>query len=248
MNMVPKESHDCDFSRVRPYVLDGQSAYLRQTLIFSGFNAPELNNIYNNHFKNIQGRIKVTQPYNGTLHETVVQVPQLFHRFDAPNAVEEPDARFQFFIKKILPSLSQSALLQSQTLIFIPSYFDFVRLRNHFKHHEYSFAKLSEYSPNAEISRSRGEFFHGKVSFLLVTERFHYFRRYRIRGAKNIVFYGLPANAQFYSELINQMEDTQESAVMALFSKYDRPRLERIIGTKRVDKMVKGVKDSYMFS
>jgi U3 small nucleolar RNA-associated protein 25 len=172
----------------------------------------------------------------------------VFQRFDAPSATEEPEARFNIFIEKVMPSLEQSALLHSHTIIFIPSYFDFVRLRNYFKERESSFTKLSEYSSNSDISRARGAFFHGKVAFMLMTERFHFFRRYKIRGVKHMVFYGLPIYAHFYSEILNQIEDPQESTVLALFSKYDRMRLERIVGTKNVGAMLNGERDSFMFS
>jgi hypothetical protein len=42
----------------------------------------------------------------------------------------------------------------------------------------FSFTSISEYSPTPEVSRARGAFFAGKKSFLLITERFHFFRRY----------------------------------------------------------------------
>lgn len=98
--------------------------------------------------------------------------------------------------------LLKSAVSSSQTLIFVPSYFDFVRLKRYLKKlDDFSFASISEsvslsplsherqltetllsffpcrYSPTPDVSRARGAFFAGRVSFLLVTERFHFFRR-----------------------------------------------------------------------
>jgi len=63
-------------------------------------------------------------------------------------------------------------------MIFVPSYFDFVRVRKHLKALELSFAVLSEYSSNQDISRARQSFFAGDKAFLVMTERFHFFRRY----------------------------------------------------------------------
>jgi U3 small nucleolar RNA-associated protein 25 len=104
------------------------------------------------------------------------------------------ETRFTFFRDSVLPRLQQST--QSRTMVFVPSYFDYVRVRNLYrkkcKDFELTFCVLSEYSSNREVTQSRSGFFHGEVNFMLMTERFHFFRRYRIRGVHNIVFYGLP--------------------------------------------------------
>lgn len=77
----------------------------------------------------------------------------------------------------------KSAVSSSETLIFVPSYFDFVRVKRYLTKNlsslgsDFSFAAISEYSDTPEISRARGAFYQGKKKFLLVTERFHFFRR-----------------------------------------------------------------------
>ena len=147
-----------------------------------------------------------------------------------------------------MSNVKQSALLQSHTLIFIPNYFDFTRVRSFFKEEMIPFAKLSEYTSNPDISRARGDFFHGRVGFLLMTERFHFYKRYQIRGIKNIIFYGSPMHDHFYSELVNFIEDPMDATIMTIYSRYDKMALERIVGTKNVERMLKGEKDSYLYS
>lgn len=62
--------------------------------------------------------------------------------------------------------------------------------------------------------------------------------RYKIRGIRNIIFYGLPDHSQFYSELLSFpfLDDGVEASDVtckALYCKYDWMRLERIAGTER---------------
>ena len=117
------------------------------------------------------------------------------------------------------------------------------------------------YSSNPEISRARTEFFRGKKALLIVTERFHFYRRYKIRGAQTFVFYALPDHAQFYAEFLetpflpsrtsrkksnNDGEDDEEEedvdpndiACRVLFSRFDFLKLERIVGTVNARLMV----------
>lgn len=65
----------------------------------------------------------------------------------------------------------------------------------------------SEYADDADVARARSEFFTGHAPLLLLTERFHYFRRLRIRGIRHVLFYGPPANAHFYAEMLNLLEE-----------------------------------------
>ncbi|OPL20210.1 hypothetical protein AM593_07802, partial [Mytilus galloprovincialis] len=53
------------------------------------------------------------------------------------------DDRFNFFLQKILPTHKDPVL--AQTLIYVPSYFDFVRLRNYFVREDLSFVYISEF-------------------------------------------------------------------------------------------------------
>lgn len=56
------------------------------------------------------------------------QVQQLFERLPAAVASEAANSRMEFFKKKVWPSLKESNT--PGQLIFVSSYFDFVRLRN----------------------------------------------------------------------------------------------------------------------
>ncbi|KAK9762664.1 rRNA-binding ribosome biosynthesis protein utp25, variant 2 [Basidiobolus ranarum] len=255
LNLIPKDSHGCDFSRVKGWYLDGRSKYLRQTLSFSSFLTPEINAMFNKNCKNIHGKLKIKKSYEGSIHDVLPQVQQVFTRIPCKNAVEAADVRFRHFIDKVLPTLRKSAISQEHTLIFIPSYFDFVRVRNYFTDHNYSFAQLCEYTSNADISRSRSNFFHGRDSFMLYTERFHFFRRYNIRGIKHVVFYGLPDYPQFYSEILNCLtlpshdnSPFNDWTCTSVFTRYDMLKLERIVGTKRAQRMISGDKEVFMFA
>lgn len=65
----------------------------------------------------------------------------------------------------------------SHTLIYIPSYFDYVRLRNYMKKEELDFASICEYSSRSEVSQARHFFQRGNKQFVLFTERFHFYKR-----------------------------------------------------------------------
>ncbi|KAI9003180.1 hypothetical protein BC832DRAFT_560139 [Gaertneriomyces semiglobifer] len=248
LNLIPKDPHGCDFSRVRSYYLDGKAKYVRQTIILSKFLSPQINALFNKWCKNGAGKVRIGKFHGGTISDVLVQVPQTFYRVPSSTPTDADDVRFQFFVDKILPSLRQSIVQQKHTMIFVPSYFDFVRLRNWLNEHNWEFAALSEYTPTNEIARVRGQFFRGSRSYLLYTERMHFFRRYRIKGVKHVVFYGLPDNAEYYPELLNMVEQSADGKCTVLFNHFDRLKLERIVGSKRVQHMVKGEKEAWIFT
>ena len=100
------------------------------------------------------------------------------------------------------------------------------------------------YSTNQDISRARQAFFKGEKSFLLVSERFHFYKRYKIRGSRNIIFFGPPDHPQYFTEFLSFpfLDDGVEAADVTcrvLFSKYDRMKLERIVGTEGAISLIK---------
>ncbi|TIC46377.1 WD40 repeat-like protein [Wallemia mellicola] len=167
LNNIPKEGHGCDFARVKPWYLDNKARYLRQSVLMAGYETPEMRNLFNKHCNNVDGKIRTETRFNGVLGDVAEGVKSSFYRFDADNLLDEPDARFAYFKEKTLPSLKKSAVSSSSTIIFVSSYFDFVRLRNYLKASDVKFAGLSEYSTNKEISRVRTAFFKNEVNFLL---------------------------------------------------------------------------------
>jgi len=69
---------------------------------------------------------------------------QVFHRFDAQSVAQSIDDRFDFFVKKIVPQYKDAVM--NHVLIYIPSYFDYVRLRNYFRREGLNFVQICEYS------------------------------------------------------------------------------------------------------
>ncbi|CAG8660768.1 9272_t:CDS:2, partial [Funneliformis caledonium] len=259
MNLIPQKSHDCDFSRVKEWYLDGRAKYLRQTIVFADYLTPEINALFNKQMNNVDGKIKIKHHHKGTILDVnATNIRQTFTRIECNLLSEVDDLRFKYFTEKVLPKIRKMNL--SHVMIFIPSYFDFVRLRNYFEDNSFSFTSINEYASVSDVTRARTYFLNGKKNYLLYTERFHFFRRNHIKGIHHIIFYALPDHAHFYSELLNfiqlspsnktsAIENSNEMiSISVLFSKFDQLRLERVVGTSKFCKMLQGEKKVYTFS
>jgi U3 small nucleolar RNA-associated protein 25 len=260
MNLQPKDAHDCDFSRVRSWYLEDWAKFFRQNIILSAFNTPELAELFRLYCQNWSGKVRLQLEYPGVLQQLGLKAKQTFSRFNAHSPGNDPDARFDYFTSAIVPSLIKRAKDATGTLIFIPSYLDFVRVRNYFANSQemisLSFGAISEYADVPEASRARSHFLNGRHRVLLYTERAHHFRRYQLRGAQRVIFYGLPDNPIFYKEIaggyLSKSEEDMRlepgrGTIRVMFSKYDVMKLERIVGSKRVGKMIQDRGDTFDF-
>ncbi|KAL1874893.1 rRNA-binding ribosome biosynthesis protein utp25 [Diaporthe australafricana] len=260
LNLQPKDDHGFDVSRVRNWYFDDQARHFRQTLVFSQFNTPELSKLFRLHCRNWAGKARVEPEHAGVIGELGVKAKQTFSRIDPPSVEGEPEARFSYFTKAIVPTLVKRAKDATGTLIFIPSYLDFVRVRNYFATNSavesLTFGAISEYATVPEASRARSHFFAGRHKVMLYTERAHHFRRYVLKGVRRVVMYGLPDNPLFYKEIAGanlaraeqDMEiEPGQGSVRVLFSKYDVLKLERVAGSQRVGKMIRERGDTFDF-
>lgn len=69
---------------------------------------------------------------------------QVFQKFKSDSATNALDDRFRVFTEKIIPQYKDPAM--TGVLIYIPSYFDYVRIRNYLKQSDYNFVQICEYS------------------------------------------------------------------------------------------------------
>ncbi|XP_034714506.1 digestive organ expansion factor [Etheostoma cragini] len=250
MNLQPLDSHGVDFSRVRMWNLNNWARHYRQTLVFSSIQDPQINNILTKHCANYRGQIATkNMPKTGSICQVLVQLPHVFQMFSS-DSFQDHDARFQFFVDKVLPQYRDS--IMSHTLIYIPSYFDYIRLRNYMKKEEINFASICEYSSRSEVSRARHFFQKGDKQFLLFTERFHFYKRYTIKGIQNLIFYGLPSFPHFYSEVCNMLAaggrgEEASWTCTAVFSRYDAHKLAAITGAQRAGQMLHSNKTVHLF-
>jgi len=248
LHLQPREQHGTDLSRVRLWALNDLSAHYRQNLIFSAVPLPEAAALFTRRGTNFAGKVRVENAVSLTsasVHRVIVQLPQTFHRFQSTLAKNVSEDRFQFFIKKILPQYLES--MMTNTLIFVPSYYDYVRLREHFHKHDINFGQACEYTPDGKLAQVRERFFLAKKRMLLYTERLHFYRRLNIKGIQHIIFYQLPTYPHFYSELSNLLQESYQNkkyrgdssqTCTILFSAYDAHRLSGVVGSERASQML----------
>ncbi|BBG92814.1 hypothetical protein Prudu_000653, partial [Prunus dulcis] len=167
---------------------------------------------------------KLVHEHKGVLPKVVLQVRQIYQRFDADSIEHFDDARFEYFTTKVFPKIKDS--IEGGIMIFISSYLEYVRVRNFLKSQKQS-----------DISRARVQFFEGKRKIMLYTERSHFYHRYKIRGIQNLIIYSLPERKEFYPEVVNML-DAHDMACTVLFSHFDLLRLERIVGMAPAKRMV----------
>lgn len=258
INKIPKESHGADFSRIRMWAINDRLSLLRQTLVFSEFTTPVVNSILSKS-QNVAGKTRYKPEITTQtciMNSIGIKIKQIFQRFESPDPVSNYEARFKFLINSVLPSISKQTLYEDGLLIYIPSYFDYVRIKSHMKQNtKLNFGSIDEYSSQSRVTKTRHNFQTGKIKVMLYTERLHHFRRFEIAGVKTVLIYEPPSNPLFYKELLRfvaksvfkEEADIDLSFVKTLYSKWDAVALERIVGNERAPILCNSVNETYEF-
>lgn len=258
LNKIPKEFHDADFSRIRMWSINDQATLLRQTLVFCEYLTPIINHLFTKSL-NLSGKVKfkpVIAQDTCIMNSIGLRIKQIFQRFESPSPSQDPDSRFKFFINTILPSLMKSTSYEDGIMIFVPSYFDYLRIKSYLKTStKFNFGSIDEYTSQSKLTKTRHEFIQSKIKTLLYTERLHYFRRFELAGVKTLIMYGIPSNPIFYKELVQfigksvykQECDLDLALVKIIYSKWDAVSLERIVGNERAPVLCNSVNELYEF-
>lgn len=249
LNCQPKQQRDTDFNRVRSYHLDGIARSVRQTVLLASQPAPELKALFERQCANAFGRVESLPTYEGAIATVPAGGRQLLVRFDVADPLGAADARMAAFRERLLPSITRSlsAGTEGQTILFVPSYLDYVRVRNLLRQEDVPFGELCEYTPPKQASRNRTMLHQGRLGLLLLTERAHFFHRHRLSGARHLAFFAPPLHTHFYVELMQMMHAPASVTCVCLFSRLDILPLSRLVGSARAGTMVTGSETSYLF-
>ncbi|OAF70770.1 hypothetical protein A3Q56_01468 [Intoshia linei] len=251
-NLMPKNLNNCDFSRVKNIFLDNGSKSIRQLIMISNIEFAELNSIFRSCSTNMFGNFKVVVKSSNNvdvpLNRINLDANMIFIKFGVENVKSLPNSRFEYFVSTVLKQLQCSP--NDQTLIFIPDYFDYVRIRNYFKKESISFAHLSEYTNKKRVLLTRQMFRKKRKRLLLVTERLMFYKRLQLKGIMNVFFYQLPLIPHIFTQICNIMKWKMEKdltstvcKISTLWCKYDQIRLKNVCGPQLSNLLIQSDKE-----
>ncbi|RYH26685.1 hypothetical protein EON65_14265 [archaeon] len=179
-NMLPTSSHtETDYSRVRPYFLEKQGGKHKQLICTTLFNHAEIFSTFRMFAQSVAGQVVVKKDWEKTavLSRIAVPVKQVYQVLPVPNVpdlIRYEEDKFTYFTQEILLPILRKQ--EKRILIAIPSYLDYVRVRNFLMQQEARAVYVCEYSRESEISRGRAWFYHGVKDIMVYSGRMHFFR------------------------------------------------------------------------
>lgn len=216
LNKRPKKLSGLnDINRLKDIYTDDRAGYLpkffRQNIVVQKFQNQELNFIFDQSFNsNVFGRITSRNFYVNQAEKICQKqnVKITLRRVPFVSSYEHAsDARFKFFTKKIWDGLYDNN--PGYTVVFVPNYFDFVKLRTFIKGRNAQVVFISEYSDKRQCQRSRQLYESGTKPVLVISERAIVFVKIRLRYARTVVLYGLPESPDTLTACLGNLFDSE---------------------------------------
>jgi U3 small nucleolar RNA-associated protein 25 len=211
VNKTPKKLSDLnDISRLKEiYTASDPSLeapkLLRQTIVLSKFRNIDLEYAIEQYCsKNIFGTINLPKIHPNRALEQCTLINGLkltLRRLPNVESLEHvDDSRFGFFTKQLWDKLYEDN--PGYTVLFVPSYLDFVRLRTYLRNKNAQVAFISEYSEKKDCQRSRHAYETKEKPVLVITERAIIFDKIKLRYARSVVMYGLPESPDTFTDVL----------------------------------------------
>lgn len=223
MNGLPTKTASVDFSRVRQYFLNGHARFYRQNIWLSSVLTPHLQHLFGQYCENKNGRIRLRPaeytPVTPYINHPRNTIRQIVYRIDlSANITTQQtltakqmkkmndtvyEKKLNMWFHDLWPRMKDWYQHEGNTVIFVPSSYDFVRIRNIMKQKYIDYCIFSEYSDQRMIDSYRSRIRDGKAKFILVSERYWVFNRSLLHGIHHIVWYGVPTMPEVYVDFLN---------------------------------------------
>lgn len=240
---MPSRPRDADVMRVWEGHLAGQARASCSVVMLGAWRTPAAAATIRARGGSSRGLLALAPRYRGVLRAlTLAGARGTFDRVALPpKAEDEPEARFRRFFDDVWPRVRDAP--RDGQLVVVPSYLDYVRVRNELRRQRASFLALTEYTAHQDNARARAYFARGERKVLLTTERAWFYSRHPLRGARDATWYSPPEDSRFFEEVCGAVQESPVGgppAVSLLFTKHDALALERLAGTERAARMLEG--------
>lgn len=131
----------------------------------------------------------------------------------------------------------------NKIVIFVRSYFEFVKIKEFLLRVNASAECISEHTKKPKVQSRVAGFNAGKFRILLLSERAYYYSICQIKKMQHLYFYSLPTNSFIYHELLSEVTKDRNfvlisdsyirNKIVAIYTKYDLMALERVVGTRK---------------
>ncbi|KAH0479651.1 MAG: uncharacterized protein KVP18_004947 [Porospora cf. gigantea A] len=255
LNVRPQSLGSVDIRRIKESVADGGAGALRQTILLSKYRQVEHSALFSRYCRNRRGYVSLATWAYGLLNTDdkykTLKTHGVMHSFigaqcRSPSTLID-DFRSYFvqnFLKGLHPRLRDR---NENVLLVMPSYPDYLCLRKTLKsdRHCVGYRVIHEHSSLSSSNQSRTWFTKGECRLLIMTERYLYFRRPKLKAVQHVVFYGLPANASIFSDILDHLiarDRPTESLVLGYYSLADAEALQRLVGAEKAKSLVADVR------
>ena len=154
------------------------------------------------------------------------------------------EQRFSFFRDKLLPD--HLTALKRRTVIFTPSYCDYLRVRNHLSEQEVAFTHICEYSATSQGRRATSLFSQGERDILLLTERLIFFRSPRLPSPIHLLLFAPPTFPHVYTQLVNSVAPDTSATVTCIYAREDALSLTRLLGAERTNTLLTNKSNTHL--
>eukprot|EP01012_Entosiphon_sulcatum_P042521 TRINITY_DN5657_c0_g1_i1.p1 TRINITY_DN5657_c0_g1~~TRINITY_DN5657_c0_g1_i1.p1 ORF type:complete len:723 (+),score=97.73 TRINITY_DN5657_c0_g1_i1:31-2169(+) len=255
LNKPPRWRHStADYARIHTWYLDKCAEFFRQSILLTRGTDPLIVAAFNRKCRNVSGKIVCDADHmEGELTKVINNTRSIFTRVDCSDVSQVGDARFRYFTQHIWPQLEagmMSAFAEKGILLFVPSYYDYVRVRNFLEEADReSFSEVCEYTPKSEAKRNLAEFRKGVRPILLMTERCYFYFRSPIMKTRKVIFYAPPLYAHFYTAIVNQLSTgtAEDPTSYCYYTRFDVHSLQRLLGTDRTRRVFADKQGTHLF-
>eukprot|EP01053_Blabericola_migrator_P003774 Blabericola_migrator_1__3773@NODE_2131_length_3228_cov_41_277760_g1350_i0_p1_GENE_NODE_2131_length_3228_cov_41_277760_g1350_i0NODE_2131_length_3228_cov_41_277760_g1350_i0_p1_ORF_typecomplete_len720_score125_01UTP25/PF06862_12/5_7e102DEAD/PF00270_29/2_2e05DEAD/PF00270_29/6_5e03Helicase_C/PF00271_31/0_031_NODE_2131_length_3228_cov_41_277760_g1350_i06702829 len=250
LNNNPRKIHkSLDIRRLRPchhQEKEDLSQFLRQTIFLSTGRHLEIQNLLSNYSPNIRGCMRLwkkspvylAKEANDMLGNHVYFMGTPFDGVGQSGS-SLVTRLYDTFMKHFVHSKFHQRFSEDPFLIVVPSYLEVLEVSNLLKQGTTTatFKRLTENTKMKKLVSIRRQFHEGQIPILIATERFLFFRRLKITGAKHLVFLGPPRNPGIFIDLLNGLGRSDHHTNILLM--YWDPcvhmaNMERIVGHAKV--------------